>query len=301
MKENKIKKISKKIGIFFLIVFAIIGFFFTAVFFGMKFNLTNVKGSIDSRNEYFRKIENELKNKKVKSDIYQSAKEELLGQNFLKGTDMPWQSSYEWQVLKEGLIKDKENILRASSVAGVSPRLITSVVISEQFRFFTSSRESFKKFFEPLKILGIYTQFSYGITGIKEDTAQAIENHLRNQYSPFYLGKDMENVLEFTNNQDKNSERLNRLTDKHNHYYSYLYTALFLKQIITQWQNSGFAISDRPEVLATIFNIGFGRSVPKENPEVGGSTISINGTDYTFGGLAYEFYHSGELEDIFPY
>ena len=67
-----------------------------------------------------------------------------------------------------------------------------------------------------------------------------------------------------------------------------------------QWENSGYNINDRPEVLATLFNIGFYKSAPKENPEVGGSTITINDRDYTFGGLAYEFYYSGELSGFFP-
>jgi len=68
-----------------------------------------------------------------------------------------------------------------------------------------------------------------------------------------------------------------------------------------QWENSEFSINDRPEVLATLFNIGFKRSIPKENPEVGGSTITINNRDYTFGGLSYEFYYSGELSEFFPF
>jgi hypothetical protein len=68
-----------------------------------------------------------------------------------------------------------------------------------------------------------------------------------------------------------------------------------------QWKKSGFDISDRPEILATLFNVGFEISVPKSNPSVGGSTIKINGKEYTFGALAYEYYYSGEMEDHFPY
>jgi hypothetical protein len=40
--------------------------------------------------------------------------------------------------------------------------------------------------------------------------------------------------------------------------------------------------------------------VPKENPATGGTVISVNNTDYTFGDLGYEFYYSGELSDIYP-
>ncbi len=54
--------------------------------------------------------------------------------------------------------------------------MIASVVVPEQTRFFTSNREVFKRYFEPLKILGSLSQFSLGVSGIKEDTAIQIEN-----------------------------------------------------------------------------------------------------------------------------
>ena len=172
-------------------------------------------------------------------------------------------------------------------------------MISEQFRFFTSNRESFKRYFEPLKILGNGTKFSYGVAGVKIETAQQIENYLRDSKSQFYLGPAYEHVFD-AKTEDADAERLARLTDTKDHYYSYFYTAIFLKQIMSQWQNAGYPINDRPEVLATLFNIGFYKSAPKADPEVGGSTIVINDREYTFGGLSYEFYYSGELSDIFP-
>ena len=42
------------------------------------------------------------------------------------------------------------------------------------------------------------------------------------------------------------------------------------------------------------------KSKPKKNPEVGGSNFKVGGKPYTFGGLCYEFYYSGELQDLFP-
>jgi hypothetical protein len=74
-----------------------------------------------------------------------------------------------------------------------------------------------------------------------------------------------------------------------------------VKQINLQWARAGFDISDRPEILATLFNIGYEVSVPKENPVVGGSGINIKGKRYSFGAIAYEFYYSGELFELFPY
>ena len=214
-------------------------------------------------------------------------------------TIFDWILSPEWAALHDALIKDKDLILQASKDSGVPARMIISSVISEQFRFFTSNRESFKKFFEPLKILGNGTQFSYGVAGVKEETAQAIEGYLKDSSSQYYLGPSYEHVFDFKTDDPAN-ERMQRLTDDKNHYYSYLYTGIFLRQIINQWQNAGYPINDRPEVLATLFNLGFNKSIPKPNPEVGGSTITINDRDYTFGGLAFQFYYSGELSDLFP-
>jgi len=277
----KNKKIIRIVFRFFLYVFAVIGFLFTGVFVAMKLHLTDVKGSIDSRNTFFKETKNlEIDNK-------------------LEKENPKWMESTEWETLKNGLIKDKEVINRVSRETSVSSRLLVSCIISEQLRFFTSNRESFKKYFEPLKILGTYTQFSYGISGIKMETAKKVEENLKDSTSSYYLGKNFENILDYQDDIVNIDEaRLSRFTDSHDHYYSYLYTALFIKEVEKQWENSGYSINGRPEVLATLFNLGFDRSIPKENPDVGGSTITINNKDYTFGGLAYDFYYSTELSDI---
>ncbi|HAQ02865.1 TPA: hypothetical protein DEP30_02530 [Candidatus Nomurabacteria bacterium] len=282
LRNNKILRI---ILIFLLCCFAGLGIIFSGVFVAMRLHLTDVKGSIDSRNNYFNKIKNQ---ESRVADYYSSINSE-------------WMKGNEFATFKEGVLKDKEIILKVSDITDVPSRLIVSSIMPEQLRFFTSNRESFKKFFEPLKILGTYSQFSYGISGIKIETAKEIETNLKDVNSPFYLGKDYVNLLDYSDTNNIDSQRLARFTDSHNHYYSYLYTAIYLKEIMQQWENSEFSINDRPEVLATLFNIGFKRSIPKENPEVGGSTITINNRDYTFGGLSYEFYYSGELSEFFPF
>lgn len=211
-----------------------------------------------------------------------------------------WINTPEWQALKEALAKDKIVIASVSKQTGVPARLIASQIVGEQMRLFHSEREVFKQVFQPLKILGNEVKFSLGVAGIKEETAKQIEVNLKNSSSPFYLGQKYEHLLDFrTDELDR--ERFERLINDKDHTYSYLYTALFLKQIETEWQKAGFPISDRPEILATMFNIGFDKSEPKADPQVGGSEIEINGHTYTFGMLAYEFFYSGELLDEFPY
>ncbi len=370
MKKN-IKNITRKVFCVLLYGFAIIGFIFASVYVLMHFHLTDVKGSIDSRNAYFNantlhkkfiytpKIINTTAyakssrldsftacqimtissilpdNGKMILDAYVYTKSSIIAEkmvkavllvtqsntflqdkikkcdtfsdNFVNNLITPsnqnifdWISSSEWQTLRDGLIKDKDVIKQVSRDSGVPERIIISSMISEQFRFFTSNRESFKQYFEPLKILGNGTKFSYGVAGVKIETAKEIEQNLKDVNNKFYLGSNYEHIFDYKT-EDTDTERLARLTDNKNHYYSYLYTAIFLKEIIHQWDQAGYNIGDRPEVLATLFNIGFVKSVPKENPEVGGSNIVINDRTYTFGGLAYEFYYSGEISDIFPF
>ena len=211
----------------------------------------------------------------------------------------PWMHNEQWETIKQAIVKDKDVIEKAAAVAGVEPRLVVSCAIVEQVRLFNSNRELFKKFFEPLKILGNANKISLGIMGIKEETAIQIEEHLKDPNSLYYLGINFKHVLDYENGSD-GDKRYARLTED-THYYSYLYGALYLKQFEKQWENAGYDIKYRPEIMGTLFNVGFPQSKPNPNPKVGGSNISVDGTKYTFGSLAYEFYYSGELIDAFPY
>jgi len=210
-----------------------------------------------------------------------------------------WVASEEWSALKEAIVKDKAVIDQVSSETGVLARLIVSMIVGEQLRLFNDNREVFKQVFQPLKILGNEVQFSLGVAGIKQETAIKIENNLHDTTSPYYLGQEWESKLAFKTG-DIGEERFERLTDEKNHYYSYLYTALFLKQVMKQWASTDNDISGRPEILATLFNLGFSKSVPKIDPQVGGSEIILNGAHYTFGSLAHQFYYSAELGKEFP-
>ncbi len=211
-----------------------------------------------------------------------------------------WMNISEWTDFKFAVAKDKVVIDSVAKLTGVEPRLIVSVLVGEQIRLFNSKREAYKKWIGPLKILSVESKFSLGVTGIKEFTAQKIEQTIKDSTSVFYLGKKYEHLLDFSTDSI-NRERFNRLTSYKNHYYSYMYAALFIKQMKVQWEKAGFPITDRPEILATLFNVGYPQSQPKANPRVGGSTITINDIKYSFGAVAYEFYYSGELFDIFPF
>lgn len=212
---------------------------------------------------------------------------------------IPWMNDSAWSILKEAIVKDKAIIEKASQITGVEPRLIVSCLVGEQIRLFNSKREKYKQYLGPLKVLSVQSKFSWGINGIKEATAIQVEKNLKDTSSIFYMGKQYENILDFKT-EDISTERFERLTDYHNHLYSYLYTGCILKQTMLQWERSGYDLTTRPDILFTLFNLGFFASKPGPSPRCGGSTIKVGNKKYTFGMIGNDFYFSGELAKEFP-
>jgi hypothetical protein len=255
-------------------VFAVIGFVLVAVYAAVEFGFTNTRGIIDNQHDYF------------KNQV----------------SDASWRNSDEWLTLKAAIVKDISIINKVSLETGVSARIIVAPLVVEQLRLFHSDRELFKQVFAPLQILGNQSQFSWGVMGIKQETARRIESNLKDTSSPWHLGKDFEHMLDYsatTSPADIDDQRFLRLTDEHDRYYSYLYGALYIKELEAQWQMAGLPISNRPDIIATLYNIGFDNSRPHANPLSGGAEIDINGTVYSFGSLAQSFYDSGELTEEF--
>ncbi|MCR4660303.1 MAG: hypothetical protein K5650_08440 [Bacteroidales bacterium] len=213
---------------------------------------------------------------------------------------IPWMNTPEWEALRTAIARDSALINEAGRLTGVEPRLIVGCLVGEQIRLFNSKREMFKKYLGPVKMLSVQSQFSYGVNGIKDFTAEAVEQHLKDPTSEFYMGRGYEHLLDFETD-DHVTERYNRLVDYRNHLYSYIYTGCILHQTMLQWRRAGYDISDRPDILFTLFNVGFSQSVPKADPVCGGSHIEVDGRMYTFGALGFDFYYSGELANIYPF
>ncbi|MEJ0053895.1 MAG: hypothetical protein WDN10_04210 [bacterium] len=271
----------KKVVSIVIYIFAAIGFFLVVGYFAVRFGLTNTSGIVDLQREAF----------------IGSATSTDFAPSDPRGT--PWQKTEEWQVLEAALRKDTAALDRAAADSGVPARLIAANLVAEQLRLFFTEREFYKQFFYPLKILGSQTQFSWGVMGMKEDTAIQVENNLKDPASPYYPGPEFGHALDFRTT-DVESERFARMTDQHDHYWSYLYAGLYIKEVEAQWRKAGFPIEGNPAVVSTLYNIGFAHSTPNANPQVGGAAIDILGVSYSFGGLAADFYSSGELVDIFP-
>jgi hypothetical protein len=302
----------RKIFTIIVYIFAAIGFILTIVYAAVEFGWTKTSGIIDNQHDYFKNQVLNSKNEtgQNKIDDASSTENASTTNEADSAIETNWIESPQWQTLKAAISKDEKSISQAAGVAGVPARLIVAPLVVEQLRLFYSDREIFKEVFAPLKILGNQSQFSWGVMGIKQDTAIEIENNLKDPQSSFYLGPQYEHLLDFSASStassttalgtDPNEQRFDRLTDDTNRYYSYLYAGLMIRELEMQWQNAGFPIAERPDIIATLFNIGFENSHPNANPQVGGAEIDIGSTTYSFGGLAESFYASDEMTDIFP-
>ena len=282
------KSVFKKISIAVIIIFALIGFVLTAGYIAIRLGWTNTSGIIDIQRETF-----------LSNGITQTAA--VLDMS----TNNTWEKTAQWQTLKAAILKDQGVIDRAAATSGVPARLIVENLIAEQLRFYFDDRASYEQFFAPLKILGSETQFSWGVMGVKETTAVQIENNLTDTSSPFYLGLQYAHLLDFPTpnvgtTTSISQQRFIRMTDQNNHYYSYLYAGLYIHQIENQWQAAGFPISDKPDIIATLYNVGFANSKPKADPQSGGAAIPLGLQTWSFGSLAKSFYDSNELVNEFP-
>ena len=221
----------------------------------------------------------------------------------------PWAYSQAWKDFCKAVAHDKHAIDSVARMTGVEPRLLVMCLVGEQVRMFNSGREKFKKYVVPFSRLILPKNRGYGVTGILQHTALRIESTLFDAKSPFYAGDYFQNCI---NVNDSFPEVINDTIESHklktiqrlikggDHYYSYLYTAFLIRQYQAHWERAGFSLAYRPEIIGTLYNLGYQKSKPSAHPKVGGSNFMVANRMYSFGGLCYEFYYSGELQQLFP-
>lgn len=298
---KRIRPTFRHVTYLFVGVFTLIGLAFSGVFVAMQYHWLDVKGSSVSRDSFFATVP---KARVLAAEVSRNPTSVSCVRQMSDGSQVPvcaWNESEEYATIRSGLNKDKDVINLVAQQTEVPSRMIAATVVPEQLRWFTDDRESFKEVFEPLKILGVAAHMTYGIGGFHPDTAKRVEQYAVDTNSPFYAGADMAKLVSYPSVENpRDNSTLSRLSDSKDHYYSYLYTALFIKEITNQWARAGYDIANRPDVISTLYNIGYDRSVPKPNPQIGGATITVNGTKYAYGELGTDFYYSDELTAIFP-
>ena len=258
---------------------------------------TAVQEMIYAANMYMQDDDHAVAYRKMVDDVDNILKSKKM-QPF-EGNVIPWMNDSAWPALKAAILKDSALIYEAARLTGVEPRLIVGCLVGEQVRLFNSKREMYKRYLGPMKVLSVQSQFSLGVNGIKDFTAMQVERNLTDTASIFYMGKPYEHILDFQT-ENHQAERISRLTNYRNHLYSYIYTGCILHQTMLQWRRSGYDIVNRPDILFTLFNLGFAASKPGPDPQCGGSHITVHDAIYTFGVICNDFYFSGELAEQFP-
>ena len=258
---------------------------------------TAVQEMIYAANMYMQDDDHAVAYRKMVDDVDNILKSKKM-QPF-EGNVIPWMNDSAWPALKAAILKDSALIYEAARLTGVEPRLIVGCLVGEQVRLFNSKREMYKRYLGPMKVLSVQSQSSLGVNGIKDFTAMQVERNLTDTASIFYMGKPYEHILDFQT-ENHQAERISRLTNYRNHLYSYIYTGCILHQTMLQWRRSGYDIVNRPDILFTLFNLGFAASKPGPDPQCGGSHITVHDAIYTFGVICNDFYFSGELAEQFP-
>lgn len=195
-----------------------------------------------------------------------------------------WSRSPLWDSTALAVRRDLPVIESAARRMGVSPRLVVLPAICEQLRRAESFREAYKKFFTSFVPL---SNVSVGVTGIKPES--------------------LDRLLPFCDSLDRALidsvpvETIRRRLQEPDHAWSYLYAALYMKCILRQWREAGVDLSQRPEIVMTVYNLGVNRCPPRPDPLAGGAVFTIDGVEHSFGSFAREFYWSGLLYPQLPF
>lgn len=202
------------------------------------------------------------------------------------GEAFAWSRTDVWDSTLLALEKDREAILVASRETGLSPRLVALPALCEQMRRAESFRDRYKRVFSKFIPTG---NLSMGVTGIKPETIRNIVPWVDPRFLPWIDSVSDETIRK-------------RLGDDDDHRWSYLYAAACLSAIQRRWKaEAGVDLTYRPDILLTIYNIGFHKCTPHPDPQPGGAVFKVGNAEYTFGTFAWEFFWSGRAVQQFPF
>ncbi len=200
------------------------------------------------------------------------------------GTVFEWSRTEAWDSTMAALRADLPAILAAAREMDLSPRLVALPALCEQLRRAESFRDRYKRMFGQFIPTG---NLSMGVTGVKPETVRKLSKWCEPRFR--YL---VDSVPD---------EEIARRLQSGNHLWSYRYAALCLRCIRAQWAEAGVDLSQRPEILMTIYNLGMNKCPPRQNPQAGGAIFSLEEIEYTFGSFAWEFYWSGRAYPELPF
>lgn len=200
------------------------------------------------------------------------------------GTVFEWSRTEAWDSTMSALRADLPVILQAAREMELSPRLVALPALCEQLRRAESFRDRYKRMFGQFIPTG--TQ-SMGVTGVKPETVRRLSKWCEPRFRHL-----VDSIPD---------EEIARRLQSGNHLWAYRYAALCLRSIRAQWAEAGVDLSQRPEILMTIYNLGMNKCPPRPNPQAGGAIFTLDDVEYTFGSFSWEFYWSGRAYPELPF
>ena len=184
--------------------------------------------------------------------------------------------------------KYKDHITLAASIFNLNPNLIKACIFVEQLRAFYTFKWLFKSVAQTNTYLTVMSKQSFGIGGMKLNTAEQLEGRLASNEPTIY-----QKYFSYENENNISQQRLVRLTDTKNYYYQILYSAGLLYEYSTERRKAWYNITNQPGLIATMYNIGY--SEPHANADIWWSFMNIEWEKYSFWGLAMLIYYYLEI------
>ena len=143
-------------------------------------------------------------------------------------------------------INEKIDIIKkASRLFNIDYRILCSIIYSERTLNFNWEDEALD-----IIIAKSGLNSSIGFCQIKIKTAYWIENQLSDITSVYYPGNNYQRIISISESKIEIIKKLENDT------INILYAAAYLRIIISRWMKEDIFISDRPDILGTLYSPG---------------------------------------------
>ncbi|NCS88347.1 MAG: hypothetical protein AUK34_02185 [Ignavibacteria bacterium CG2_30_36_16] len=143
-------------------------------------------------------------------------------------------------------INEKIDIIKkASRLFNIDYRILCSIIYSERTLNFNWEDEALD-----IIIAKSGLNSSIGFCQIKIKTAYWIENQLSDITSVYYPGNNYQRIISISESKIEIIKKLENDT------INILYAAAYLRIIISRWMKEDIFISDRPDILGTLYSSG---------------------------------------------
>ena len=143
-------------------------------------------------------------------------------------------------------IKNHINFIKnASQIFDIDYKILCSIIFVERTLNYSWKDEALD---DLLAEAGLNS--SIGFCQVKMKTAYWIENQLNNIESNYYFGEKNKNILSISRSPKEIIDKLD------NDSLNILYAAAYIKIMMNRWQKLGYPISDKPEIIGTLYSTG---------------------------------------------